>query len=135
MEMKKVIIGIIIAIAALAIAAVFVLVPLARDYGTNMGTYYTQVDNTKCVDLRETDAIEDDDEMRYEYTLPAYDDAGKRIVTHFTASRELREGAYLKLDVWPFFGVRNWEETEWEKIPPAAQVALPAPGAVDKAEG
>ena len=130
--MKKVIIGIIIAIAALAIAASFVLVPLARDYGVNMGTYFTQVDNTKCVDLRETGAIEDDDEMRYEYTLPAYDDAGKRIVTHFTASRELREGAYLKLDVWPFFGVRNWEETEWEKIPPAAQMPLPSPTAASK---
>ena len=34
--MKKVIIGIIIVIAALAIAASFVLVPLDREYGVNM---------------------------------------------------------------------------------------------------
>lgn len=133
--MKKVVIGIVVAIAALAIAAAFVLVPLARHYGTDMGTYYTRVDNTKCADLKKTGAIEDDDEMRYEYTLPAYNDTGKRIITHFTASRVLREGAYLKLDVWPFFGVRNWEETSWDEIPSAAQVALPSPDATGKARG
>lgn len=75
---------------------------------------YTQVDNGSVA----RDGIE------YEYTLPAYDEGGGVHETTFKASKELREDAYLKLDVMPIRGVVNWEEVRIEDIPEPAQDAL-----------
>ena len=41
----------------------------------------------------------DSGDMRYEYSLEAYDKNGKSTTVTFKTSRELRDDAYLKLDV------------------------------------
>ena len=73
-------------------------------------TYYTKIDNTKVEQLSSGD-------MRYEYTLNAYDKNGKSKEITFKTSRELKNEAYLKLDVMIIRGVKNWEEVEYKELP------------------
>ena len=80
--------------------------------------YYTQIDNSKIQE------IDSDDEMKYEYTLPAFgEDGGEKEVT-FKTVRHLREGAYLKLSFRPVRGVIKWEEVEQEQLPEEAETKL-----------
>ena len=74
------------------------------------GIYYTRVDNSK------VDVLESGD-MRYEYTLDAYNENGKEKQVTFKTSRELKEGAYLKLDVMLTRGVKSWEEVRFDDLP------------------
>ena len=73
--------------------------------------YYTKIDNTK---IEELSANED---MRYQYTLTAYNKNGKEKEVQFKTSRELREGAYLELDVMQMRGVVNWREVQQDDLP------------------
>ena len=73
--------------------------------------YYTQIDNTKIEELS------GEDDMRYQYTLTAYNKNGKEKEIQFKTSRELREGAYLELDVMQMRGVVNWREVQQEELP------------------
>lgn len=73
--------------------------------------YYVQIDNTKVELLTTTD------NMKYCYTLTAFDEAGKEKEIEFKTTRELREGAYLKLDVMAFRGVVSWNEVQKEELP------------------
>ena len=57
------------------------------------------------------------EDMRYEYTLTAYNERGKEKELTFKTSRELREDAYLKLDTMFLRGVINWEEVQFEELP------------------
>ena len=74
-------------------------------------TYYTQIYNSKMEGLSATDS------MKYEYTLTAYDEKGKEKEVTFKTNRELREDAYLKLEVMLTRGVLNWEEVQFEEMP------------------
>lgn len=65
--------------------------------------YYTQIDNSKVEKISATD------NMKYEYTLECYNDKGKKKEIKFKTSRELKEDAYLKLEVRSI-GVHAWEE-------------------------
>ena len=78
-------------------------------------TYYTKIDNSKMEGISATDS------MKYEYTLNAYDEKGKEKEVTFKTSRELREGAYLKLEVMLTRGVLNWEEVQFEEMPKEVQ--------------
>ena len=73
--------------------------------------YYTKIDNTKIEELS------GDEDMRYQYTLTAYNKNGKEKEIQFKTSRELREGAYLELDVMQMRGVVNWREVQQEELP------------------
>ena len=73
--------------------------------------YYVQIDNTKI------EQVSASDDMKYEYTLTAYNKNGKEKEVKFKTSRELREGAYLKLDVMLLRGVINWKEVELNELP------------------
>ena len=73
-------------------------------------TYYTKIDNTKVEQLSSGD-------MRYEYTLDAYNENGKSKEVTFKTSRELKDDAYLKLDIMMTRGVRSWEEVEYNELP------------------
>lgn len=73
--------------------------------------YYVQIDNMKVESLTTTD------NMKYRYTLTAFDEAGKEKKVEFKTTRELREGAYLKLDVMAFRGVVSWNEVQKEELP------------------
>lgn len=73
--------------------------------------YYVQIDNTKVELLTTTD------NMKYRYTLTAFNEAGKEKEIEFKTTRELREGAYLKLDVMAFRGVVSWNEVQEDELP------------------
>lgn len=82
-------------------------------------TFYTKVDNGE---VKELSSNED---MKYEYTLDCYDKNGKEREFSFKTSRQLREGAYLSLEVRSL-GVHKWEEVTYEKLPQPVQEKLPA---------
>lgn len=73
--------------------------------------YYTKIDNSKIQTLPATE------DMNYEYTLTCYTEQGKSREIKFKTSRQLREGAYLKLEFLNIAGVRNWEEVQLEELP------------------
>ena len=77
-------------------------------------TYYTRIDNTKVEQLSSGD-------MRYEYTLDAYNEKGNSKEVTFKTSRELKDDAYLKLDVLLTRGVKSWEEVQYDELPDKVQ--------------
>ncbi len=79
--------------------------------------YYTKIDNSKVKELS------DDSDMKYEYSLDCYSEKGKKKHLKFKTSRELREGAYLSLEVRSF-GVHKWEEVEFNSLPGEVQEKL-----------
>lgn len=94
------------------VIAVFFLVFWLLFYQESV--YYTQIDNEKVQTL-------DSGDMRYEYSLEAYDKNGKSKTVTFKTSRELRDDAYLKLDVMITRGVKAWEEIEFKDMPKNVQ--------------
>ena len=76
---------------------------------------YTKIDNTKIQELSVTD------DMRYEYTLIAYDKNGGEKEVTFKTSRELKEGAYLELQTMIARGVTDWKEVTYEELPEKVQ--------------
>ena len=109
-EKIPIIIAVIIVIA-LAIGAYYFLV-------VHKEVYYTQIDNTKIEELSESD------DMKYQYTLTAYNKNGKEKEVQFKTSRELREGAYLELDVMQMRGVINWREVQADELPDDVKTAM-----------
>ena len=59
--------------------------------------------------------------MRYEYTLDAYNEKGNSKKVIFKTSRELKDDAYLKLDVMLTRGVKSWEEVQYDELPDKVQ--------------
>lgn len=94
----------VITVIALIIGAYYFLV-IHKDL------YYTQIDNSKIEEISGTD------DMKYQYTLIAYNKNGKSKEVQFKTSRELREGAYLELDVMQMRGVVNWREVQEDGLP------------------
>lgn len=76
--------------------------------------YYVQVDNSSVKELSA------DSDMNYEYTLNSYNDKGSRKKLNFKTSRQLKEGAYLRLQVRSF-GVHAWEEVSYDDLPEKVQ--------------
>ena len=109
-EKIPIIIAVIIVIA-LAIGAYYFLV-------VHKEVYYTQIDNTKIEELSESD------DMKYQYTLMAYNKNGKEKEVQFKTSRELREGAYLELDIMQMRGVINWREVQVDDLPDDVKTAM-----------
>ena len=73
--------------------------------------YYVQIDNTKI------EQVSNSDDMKYQYTLTAYNKNGKSKEVQFKTSRELREDAYLELEVMAVRGVYGWKEVQLEDLP------------------
>ena len=101
----------VIIVIALAIGAYYFLV-------VHKDVYYTQIDNTKIEELSESD------DMKYQYTLMAYNKNGKEKEVQFKTSRELREGAYLELDIMQMRGVINWREVQVDDLPDDVKTAM-----------
>ena len=57
------------------------------------------------------------DDMKYQYTLIAYDKSGKEKEIEFKTSRELKEDAYLELEIMVTRGVVNWKEVQVNELP------------------
>lgn len=102
-EKLPIIIAVIIVIALIVGASYFLVVHKEQ--------YYTQIDNTKIQE------VSGSDDMKYEYTLTTYNKNGKEKEVKFKTSRELREGAYLELDVMQMRGVINWREVQQDELP------------------
>ena len=118
----------VMAVGAIVLFAAAFLVVLAGPlgelgsrFGWNFGTYYVQVDEPTSEDARQRFG----EEMTFEYRLEGARDDGSTADLSFLTSRELRDGAYLKCDVWPLLGVRSWEEVAWDTIPESARENLP----------
>lgn len=79
--------------------------------------YYTQIDNTKIQNISATD------DMKYEYTLDSYNENGKKKEIKFKTSRELKEDAYLMLEV-RILGVHSWKEVQENELPEKVKTAL-----------
>lgn len=91
-------------------------------WGAGSTYYYTQIENAKREEVNSRGGVIDfEGGMPYSYTLSAYDaDGGEREIT-FGASRELREGAFLRLTVVPLRGVVEWSEIAYDELPAAVQ--------------
>lgn len=109
----------IIARVGVTVAAVlgFCIVFTGLRLGTAGTYYYVRIDNSK---IRENDSeggvVNLKGTLDYLYTLPAYNEKGKEKDITFGSSRQLREGAYLKLTVSPLRGVVEWKEVEYEEM-------------------
>lgn len=101
-------------IALLAVCCAAVGVYHLQNYDS---CYYTQIDNSKMEEL----PVGSD--MKCEYTLDCYSSKGKKRQLTFKTSRELREDAYLSLEVRSF-GVHKWAEVEYNDMPSEVQEKL-----------
>ena len=101
----------VIIVIALAVGAYYFLI-------VHKDLYYTQIDNTKI------EEISGSDDMKYQYTLTAYNKNGKEKEVQFKTSRELRENAYLELDIMQMRGVVNWREVQQNELPDDVKTAM-----------
>lgn len=108
-EKMPMIIAVIVAIAICGIAFYF--------FENYEPVYFTQIDNTKIQSISATD------EMKYEYTLDCYNENGNKKEIKFKTSRELREDAYLMLEV-RILGVHSWKEVQVNELPEKVKTAL-----------
>ena len=106
-EKLPMIIAVLIAIAILVLGYYFLF--------EHKDIYFTKIDNTK------VEQISASDDMKYEYTLKAYTKNGKEKELKFKTSRELRQDAYLQLDVMIMRGVVDWKEVQYNQLPQKVQ--------------
>lgn len=113
--------------------AVVIAAMLAGTYGISVlgagGTcYYVQVDNSR-LSAQEPDGgvIDFTGGMEYKYTLPAFGQGGGGREIAFGTSRELKEGAFLRLTAVPVRGVTEWEEVQYGELPEAVQAKFAPP--------
>lgn len=117
---KAAIVGIaLVALVVAGIAGWWIL------FGSANGTYYTQIDNERTEELHPTGGIIDPTGgMSIRYTLPAYDEQGNEREISFGTERQLRDAAYLKLEVVPIRGVVGWEEVQFDELPQKVQTQM-----------
>ncbi len=86
--------------------------------------YYARIDNSR---LQQSDSdegvinLQGNGGLAYTYTLPAYNENGNEKEITFGASRELKEGAFVRLTVMPIRGVLEWSEAQYNELPEAVQ--------------
>lgn len=90
--------------------------------GAGSTYYYTQIDNSKIEQVESKGGVINlNGSMDYSYTLLSYDENGKGKDITFGTSRELKEGAFIRLTVTPIRGVVEWEEVQYDELPAAVQ--------------
>ena len=96
--------------------------------GSGSTEYYSQIDNSK---IEQVDAkggvISLKGNLSYSYTLLSYDENGSEKEITFGTSRELRNGAFIRLTFMPIRGVLDWSEVQYDELPPAVQAHYTAP--------
>lgn len=118
--MKKVYIGISAALI-LFVAALVVLVTV--DFNRiNKDAYYVQI--TTDGEVEEYKLNTGEIAQTYWYELPSYDESGKRVILKFSATKNLRKDAYLKLYVKKEKEVSSYNEVQFKEIPKKAQEKL-----------
>ena len=119
--MKKLAVIIILSVITGVAALTFALIKIAGWSGGS--TYYTRIANHS-LEINENgrDGVVDfSGGMPYIYNLPAYNEKGEKETISFGATRELRDGAFIRLTVVPIRGVVRWEEVLFEDMPEAVQ--------------
>lgn len=114
--MKKLIIG---AIALVIVAFVLVKIDWNRIGKEALYVQIGEVTNIEDTTLESGDVV-----RRYVYTLPALTKDGDSQTVTFTAAKELRSGAYLKLYVKDQDVVTSYDEVTAADIPEAARERL-----------
>ncbi|WP_407270480.1 YxeA family protein [Radiobacillus sp. PE A8.2] len=106
--MKKSV-GIIVIVLAVTLASYFMIVPkIERDRFNplfTMGEVYVQIDEEPTVE-----------KGRYYYNLTGYDEDGEKTEIAFTAGKDLKENAFLRITAKGAF-VKGWEEVQAEALP------------------
>ena len=116
-----------IAITAVAICGLAAILLFAASV-TNLflaGDYYIKIDNA-CISENESSGgvVNLESSEPYLYKLEAVNAAGDKTEIEFGASRELRQDAFLKLDLQPIRGVVRWSEISEDSLPPKVAEAL-----------
>lgn len=114
--MKKLIIG--------AVALVIVAFGLVNIDWNRIGKEALYVQIGEATNVEETTLESGDVVRRYEYTMPALTKDGDPQTVTFTAAKELRRGAYLKLYVKDQDVVTSYDEVKVADIPEAARGKL-----------
>lgn len=113
---KKLLTGLIVIVFASFCACFFLISEMGSTY------YYSQIDNSKMAPGEPRNGVIDfDGGMNCLYTLFSYDENGKGKEIKFGTSRELREGAFIRLKVMPIRGVLEWKEVQYDELPAAVQ--------------
>ena len=90
--------------------------------GTGSADYYIKIDNSRMEEVHSRGGVIDfKGGLPYSYTLMAYDENGNEKEVTFGTSKQLREGAFLRLTVMPVRGVLEWAEVSYEELPPMVQ--------------
>lgn len=90
--------------------------------------YYAQIDNSKIEQVHSRGGVIDlHGGMDYSYTLYAYDEDGNGKDITFGTSRELKEGAFIRLTVMPVRGVIEWSEVQYDELPKDVRSNYAAP--------
>ena len=96
--------------------------------GSGSTEYYSQIDNSR---VEQVDAkggvISLKGNLPYSYTLLSYDEDGSEKEITFGTSRELRDGAFIRLTFMPIRGVLDWSEVQYDELPTAVQEHYTAP--------
>lgn len=110
-------------LAAAALGAVIVAgLCLASQLFSSGTYYYTQVDNSRIERVHSSGGVIDlTGGLEYSYTLVAYKENGAAEDVSFGMSRELREGAFLRLEVAPVRGMVDWCEVRYDELPEAVR--------------
>ena len=96
--------------------------------GTGSTYYYSQIDNSKIEQTEsKSGVINFSGSMDYSYTLFSYDENGKGKDITFGTSKELKEGAFIRLTVMPIRGVLEWKEVQYDELPAAVLNNYTAP--------
>lgn len=96
--------------------------------GADSQYYYAQIDNSKMSSNSSNGGVIDfSGGLDYSYTLPAYNDEGEEKDITFNTSRELKEGAFIRLEVVPIRGVVSWAEVQYDEMPSDVQNNYAAP--------
>ena len=116
-----------IAITAVAICGLAAILLFAASV-TNLflaGDYYIKIDNA-CISENESSGgvVNLESSEPYLYKLEAVNAAGDKTEIEFGASRELRQDAFLKLDLHPIRVVVGWSEVSEDSLPRKVEEAL-----------
>ncbi len=115
--MKK---GILFGIGAIVLVAVCICIFSFSETGSTY--YYSQIDNSKVEQVESRGGVINfSGSMDYSYTLFSYNENGKGKDITFGTSRELKEGAFIRLTVMPIRGVIEWSEVQYNELPAAVQ--------------
>ena len=90
--------------------------------GSGSAEYYSQIDNSKIEQVDSKGGVINlKGNLPYSYTLLCYDENGSEREITFGTSRELRDGAYIRLTVMPVRGVLDWSEMQYDELPTMVQ--------------